>query len=294
MEVILGKLAGFCNGVRNAVEKTEELLKNRDKIYCLGELAHNKQVIKDLENDGLIIVDDLNEVPNNSEVIFRAHGVTKSVYQLAKEKNLTVYDYSCVRVIKLHEDVENMNNNDYYIFLFGDNNHPEVIGTKSFANSEEITVLKDIKEVDSAINNLKKSNLNKLYICAQTTFSLKKFDELVSIIEEKLEKNNNDDNIEIKINKSICEVTEIRQMETENLAREVDFMVIIGGKNSSNTIKLYEISKKNCKRAIHIETKEELENVDFSKVSKVGVMAGASTPKKSINEVIEYLNKRSM
>ena len=156
MEVILGKLAGFCNGVRNAVEKTEELLKNRDKIYCLGELAHNKQVIKDLENDGLIIVDDLNEVPNNSEVIFRAHGVTKSVYQLAKEKNLTVYDYSCVRVIKLHEDVENMNNNGYYIFLFGDNNHPEVIGTKSFANSEEITVLKDLKEVDSAINNLKK------------------------------------------------------------------------------------------------------------------------------------------
>lgn len=294
MEVILGKLAGFCNGVRNAVEKTEELLKNRDKIYCLGELAHNKQVIKDLENDGLIIVDDLNEVPNNSEVIFRAHGVTKNVYQLAKEKNLTVYDYSCVRVIKLHEDVENMNNNGYYIFLFGDNNHPEVIGTKSFANSEEITVLKDLKEVDSAINNLKKSNLNKLYICAQTTFSLKKFDELVSIIEEKLEKNNNDDNIEIKINKSICEATEIRQMETENLAREVDFMVIIGGKNSSNTIKLYEISKKNCKRAIHIETKEELENVDFSKASKVGVMAGASTPKKSINEVIEYLNKRSM
>ena len=294
MEVILGKLAGFCNGVRNAVEKTEELLKNRDKIYCLGELAHNKQVIKDLENDGLIIVDDLNEVPNNSEVIFRAHGVTKSVYQLAKEKNLTVYDYSCVRVIKLHEDVENMNNNGYYIFLFGDNNHPEVIGTKSFANPEEITVLKDLKEVDSAINNLKKSNLNKLYICAQTTFSLKKFDELVSITEEKLEKNDNDDNIEIKTNKSICEATEIRQMETENLAREVDFMVIIGGKNSSNTIKLYEISKKNCKRAIHIETKEELENVDFSKVSKVGVMAGASTPKKSIDEVIEYLNKRSM
>ena len=294
MEVILGKLAGFCNGVRNAVEKTEELLKNRDKIYCLGELAHNKQVIKDLENDGLIIVDDLNEVPNNSEVIFRAHGVTKSVYQLAKEKNLIVYDYSCVRVIKLHEDVENMNNNGYYIFLFGDNNHPEVIGTKSFANPEEITVLKDLKEVDSAINNLKKSNLNKLYICAQTTFSLKKFDELVSIIEEKLEKNDNDDNIEIKINKSICEATEIRQMETENLAKEVDFMVIIGGKNSSNTVKLYEISSKNCKDAIHIETKKELENIDFSKVSKVGVMAGASTPKKSIDEVIEYLNKRSM
>lgn len=292
MEVVVGKLAGFCNGVRNAVEKTGELLENRDKIYCLGELAHNKQVIKDLENDGLIIVDDLNEVPNNSEVIFRAHGVTKSVYQLAKEKNLTVYDYSCVRVIKLHEDVENMNNNGYYIFLFGDNNHPEVIGTKSFANSEEITVLKDLKEVDSAINNLKKSNLNKLYICAQTTFSLKKFDEFVSIVEEKLKKYNND--IDIKINKSICEATEIRQMETENLAKKVDFMVIIGGKNSSNTVKLYEISSKNCKDAIHIETKKELENIDFSNINKVGVMAGASTPKKSIDEVIEYLNKRSM
>ena len=292
MEVVVGKLAGFCNGVRNAVEKTEELLKNRDKIYCLGELAHNKQVIKDLENDGLIIVDDLNEVPNNSEVIFRAHGVTKSVYQLAKEKNLTVYDYSCVRVIKLHEDVENMNNKGYYVFLFGDEEHPEVIGTKSFAKSEEITVLKDKEEIDNAINNFKNSNLNKLYICAQTTFSLKKFDEFVSIVEKKLKKYNND--IDIKINKSICEATEIRQMETENLAKKVDFMVIIGGKNSSNTVKLYEISSKNCKDAIHIETKKELENIDFSKVSKVGVMAGASTPKKSIDELIEYLNKRSM
>ena len=292
MEVVVGKLAGFCNGVRNAVEKTGELLENRDKIYCLGELVHNKQLVDDLKKEGLIIVNDISEVPDNSEVIFRAHGVTKNIYQLAKEKNLTVYDYSCVRVIKLHEDVENMSNEGYYIFLFGDNNHPEVIGTKSFANSEEITVLKDLKEVDSAINNLKKSNLNKLYICAQTTFSLKKFDEFVSIVEEKLKKNNND--IDIKINKSICEATEIRQMETENLAKEVDFMVIIGGKNSSNTVKLYEISSKNCKDAIHIETKKELENIDFSKVSKVGVMAGASTPKKSIDEVIEYLNKRSM
>lgn len=292
MEVVVGKLAGFCNGVRNAVEKTGELLENRDKIYCLGELVHNKQLVDDLKKEGLIIVNDISEVPDNSEVIFRAHGVTKNIYQLAKEKNLTVYDYSCVRVIKLHEDVENMSNKGYYVFLFGDEEHPEVIGTKSFAKSEEITVLKDKEEIDNAINNFKNSNLNKLYICAQTTFSLKKFDEFVSIVEEKLKKYNND--IDIKINKSICEATEIRQMETENLAKEVDFMVIIGGKNSSNTVKLYEISSKNCKDAIHIETKKELENIDFSKVSKVGVMAGASTPKKSIDEVIEYLNKRSM
>lgn len=292
MEVVVGKLAGFCNGVRNAVEKTEELLENKDKIYCLGELVHNKQLVDDLKKEGLIIVNDISEVPDNSEVIFRAHGVTKNIYQLAKEKNLTVYDYSCVRVIKLHEDVENMSNKGYYVFLFGDEEHPEVIGTKSFAKSEEITVLKDKEEIDNAINNFKKSNLNKLYICAQTTFSLKKFDEFVRIVEEKLKKYNND--IDIIINKSICEATEIRQMETENLAKKVDFMVIIGGKNSSNTVKLYEISSKNCKDAIHIETKKELENIDFSKVSKVGVMAGASTPKKSIDEVIEYLNKRSM
>ena len=292
MEVVVGKLAGFCNGVRNAVEKTEELLENKDKIYCLGELVHNKQLVDDLKKEGLIIVNDISEVPDNSEVIFRAHGVTKNIYQLAKEKNLTVYDYSCVRVIKLHEDVENMSNEGYYVFLFGDEEHPEVIGTKSFAKSEEITVLKDKEEIDNAINNFKNSNLNKLYICAQTTFSLKKFDEFVSIVEEKLKKYNND--IDIIINKSICEATEIRQMETENLAKKVDFMVIIGGKNSSNTVKLYEISSKNCKDAIHIETKKELENIDFSKVSKVGVMAGASTPKKSIDEVIEYLNKRSM
>lgn len=289
MEIILGKLAGFCNGVQSAVENTEELLKNREKMYCVGELAHNRQVMEELEKEGLIVVDNIEDVKNNSEVIFRAHGMPKEAYEKAKEKKIDVHDFSCTRVKILHEDVENANKEGYYIFLLGEKTHPEVIGTESFAKDGEVTVLKSLEDIESAIVNFKKSDIDKLYICAQTTFSLKKFDDIVEEIKEKLK----DTNVEIKINKSICEATELRQKETERLAKEVDFMVIIGGKQSSNTKKLFEISSTNCKRAIHIETKDELEDIDFSCINKVGVMAGASTPKKSIEEVIDFLNKRS-
>ena len=289
MEIILGKLAGFCNGVQSAVENTEELLKNKEKMYCIGELAHNKQVMEDLEKEGLNVVENIEEIEDNTEVIFRAHGMPKEAYVRAEEKNVKVYDFSCAKVKLLHEKVEKANRDGYYIFLLGKESHPEVIGTRSFSKQEEICVLKDFDEIDNAIKDLKKSNMNKLYICAQTTFSLSKFDEMVGIIKEKIYGTN----IEVEVNKSICEATELRQKETERLAKEVDFMVIIGGKNSSNTIKLYEISSKNCKNAIHIETKEELKKVDFSNINKVGVMAGASTPKKSIEDVIDFLNKRS-
>lgn len=283
MEIIVGKLAGFCRGVTVAVESTEKLLKEKNKIYCLGELAHNKQVMENLEKSGLIVIDNLSDVENGSEVIFRAHGMPKSAYEEAEKRNIDIYDYTCVRVKLIHNQVEEACNEGKYIFLLGDKKHPEIIGTKGFADENKIYVIQTEEDIEDAISSLKNSGIKKLYIAAQTTYSVKAFKEITEEIKKRLE------NISIEINNSICEATELRQKETEELSKVVDYMIIVGGKNSSNTKKLYEISERNCKNAIHIETKEELKNIDFKPCKKIGIMAGASTPKSSIEGVREYL-----
>lgn len=285
MEIIVGKLAGFCRGVTVAVESTEKLLKEKNKIYCLGELAHNKQVMENLEKSGLIVIDNLSDVENGSEVIFRAHGMPKSAYEEAEKRNIDIYDYTCVRVKLIHNQVEEACNEGKYIFLLGDKKHPEIIGTKGFADENKIYVIQTEEDIEDAISSLENSGIKKLYIAAQTTYSVKAFKEITEEIKKRLEK----ENISIEINNSICEATELRQKETEELSKVVDYMIIVGGKNSSNTKKLYEISERNCKNAIHIETKEELKNIDFKPCKKIGIMAGASTPKSSIEGVREYL-----
>ena len=287
MEIIIGKLAGFCGGINSAVSKTEKLLVDKEKIYCLGELTHNKQVMEKLEKSGLIVIEKLEDIENNTEVIFRAHGMPKNAYDEAKKRNIKVYDCTCPRVLALHEQIEKESKKGKYIFLLGEEGHPEIVGTMGFADKNNLFLLQTINDVENAIKDLLASKRTELYILSQTTFSLRKFDEIVEKIIQKLEKKG----IDIEINNSICEATELRQKETEKISQIVDYMIIIGGKNSSNTRKLYEISEKNCKNAIHIETKDELKNIDFSNYKKIGIMAGASTPKSSIAGVKEYLNE---
>ncbi len=287
MEIVVGKMAGFCMGITRAVENTEKLLDNTE-IFCIGELTHNKQVMEELEAKGLKVKENIEEVKDSSKVIFRAHGMTKMSYIRAKEKKLEIHDFTCPKVLALHDILEHKNNDGKFIFLLGEKYHPEIIGTKSFADEESIFVIETEDDIKNAIDSLRKSNKKSLFILSQTTFSLKKFDDLVEKIKENIE--NKD--IDIEVYNSICTATELRQKETENISKEVDFMVIIGGKNSSNTRKLYDISSKNTK-AIHIETKEELKDIDFSNFNKIGVMAGASTPKKSIDDTIKYLESRS-
>lgn len=282
MEVIIGKSSGFCGGVKNSVTKTEKYLSESDnKIDCLGELIHNKQVIKDLESKGLNIIDSID---NTSQVtIIRAHGVEKSVYEIAKNENIELIDLTCPKVLKIHEQVQDFSNRNYFIFLFGFKDHPETIGTFSFCG-KNACIIENADNINDAIITFKSSGLKDLLIIAQTTFSLKLFDEMCSIICDTLGSNYN-----IHIEKSICNATSIRQIETKELAKKVDLMIIIGGKNSSNTLKLYDISLENCKNAIHIETKDEL-NLDFvKKFNKIGIMAGASTPEYIIQDVYNFI-----
>lgn len=288
MKVIVGKLSGFCHGVKTAVEGAENLV-GKKKIYCIGEIAHNRQVVSRLEDNGLITVDDIEEVPEGAEVIFRAHGMPRSAYKFAKNKKMIVHDLTCSGVKIVQNKVKTKSKEGKYIILYGDINHPEIIGTRSFTSEDNIYVLQSEEEIEGAIKAIEASKKDA-YIVAQTTFSLKKFDELTNIIKSRC----NEKRIKVEVDNTICNATEGRQKETEKISQSVDYMIIIGGKNSSNTKKLFDISKRNCKNSIHIETKDELENIDFSRYEKVGIMAGASTPKKSINDLVEFLKNKSL
>lgn len=288
MEIIVGKTAGFCYGVKRAVEGSIEQVKNagNEIVYCLGEIVHNKQVIYNLEQNGIKFIEDANEINNiNSKVIIRAHGIEKNIYDILKNKKVEMMDYTCPNVLKIHKMAEEYERQGFYIFLLGTENHPEIIGTKSYCG-KNFSLIKDENDVDIAIQDFVNSKIKKLLVISQTTYSMKKFENIKKLIEENV---NND--IELIIKNTICLATEQRQKETKELSSKVDMMLIIGGKNSSNTKKLFEIASENCKNTICIETKDELEKVKFDKILKIGIMAGASTPQKSIDEVINYINR---
>ena len=286
MEIIVGKTSGFCYGVKTTIEKTEKILEDNksDEIYCLGELVHNKTIIDDFKAKGIKFVNDIEEAKKTT--IIRAHGIEKNIYEKAKRRNIELIDLTCPSVLKIHEIVEKYAKNDYYIFLVGKKEHPETIGTYSFCGKNSCIISKG-SDVEKALENFSKTNLDKTLIIVQTTYSKKEFEEIVEKIKENLPQN-----ILLEIKNTICKATELRQEETKSMSKKVDLMVIVGGKNSSNTNKLYEIAKANCKKAIFVETKEEIDKNTIRDFERVGIMAGASTPQKSIDEIIEKLKSK--
>lgn len=281
MEIIIGKTAGFCYGVKRAVDGANQELKKGETIYCLGELVHNKQVIEQLRKKGIKFINKIEE--SKGTTIIRSHGVPKETYQKAEKLGITLKDYTCPNVSKIHKIVEQYKNDGYYICLCGILNHPENIGTISHAG-ENCTIIEKEDEIPEAIRKIKKSKVNRVLLVSQTTYSIEKFLKIEQILKKNLPQE-----IELNVKNTICMATQNRQEEMKKIARQVDYMVIIGGKNSSNTKKLYEIANKNGK-AVCIETAEELDIEEISKYNKIGIMAGASTPKESIEKVIEKLH----
>lgn len=280
MKITIGKTSGFCNGVQNTVKKAENALGN-EKVYCLGEIVHNERVIHELEANGMITINKIEDAPNNSKVIIRAHGELKETYDRAKEKNLEILDLTCGKIkairVKISKKLE-----DHYIIIIGKKNHPESLGVLSFSgdNSNIIEDKEDINEIIDKVNN---SLLNKIYIVSQTTFNSDKFDELISIIKNKTTK-------EVIVDKTICDATSKRQNETRELSKIVDTMIIVGGKKSSNTKELEIIAKENCDNVILIQEKNDLNNNQIVG-EHIGIMAGASTPTILVEEIIEELKQ---
>lgn len=281
MEVVLGKTAGFCYGVKNAVEGAKKELENdKEKVYCLGEIVHNKQVVDELKKNGMVFIENIENA--NGKTIIRAHGVKKEVYEYASKNNIELIDCTCPKVLKIHELAEELSNKDYYILVIGEKSHAEVVGTFSFCKNGE--VIENIEQLQARIDDLNKKE--KLAVLTQTTYNLQKFLQIEQYLKENIK-------TRLEIYNGICNATESRQKETEKISKDVEYMVIIGGKKSSNTNKLYEIAQRNCKNAIKIEEVSELYNENFANINKIGVMAGASTPQESIEEVINYLKERN-
>lgn len=284
MNIIVGKNSGFCAGVKHTITKAkEELSKSENGIDCLGEIIHNEQVVNDLEELGLRIINKIEDA--KGKVIIRAHGIAKDVYDHSKKHNIELIDLTCPNVVKIHNQVEKLSKSGYFIFLFGVKNHPETIGTYSFCGKNSY-ILEGIDDISPALNSLKTSNLNNVLIISQTTFSLNLFEKMTKMVLDELGNNFN-----VQVEKSICNATDLRQKEAFEISSKVQLMIIIGGKNSSNTKKLYEVSKENCKNVLSIQTKDDLDINFVKQFENVGVIAGASTPDYIIQDVINTLSK---
>ena len=276
MNVKIAKNAGFCFGVKRAMNMAwHELEESENGIYALGPLIHNKQAVSVYEDKGLMTVNNLDEIPQHEHVIIRSHGVGKNVYLEAKSKNITVIDTTCPFVTKIHNLAKDFSDKGYRIIVIGDKNHPEVIGINGWCNEDAI-ILKTLEEVE----NLHLSNDSKYCVVAQTTINLDLYEQIVERLSKKSE------NIIFK--NTICAATKQRQQSAKEISNDVDCMVVVGGKHSSNTQKLVNI----CSEVVPtfaIETKEELDIDELKKFNIVGITAGASTPDWIINEVTEYI-----
>lgn len=276
----VGKYAGFCGGVTNSVTKTEKYLNEYNNLYCLGELVHNKQVIESLEEKGLKTIESLAEVEDNSNVIIRAHGVANSIYEEASKRNINLIDLTCPKVLKIHDKVSEYRDKGYFIILVGSKAHPEVIGTISFCGDKSI-VIEDLNDIEEVNNIIKSNNYKDVVIFAQTTIKESLFDEIVDCLKENIQ--------DLVVENTICNATHLRQQECLEMAKASDCMIIIGGKNSSNTKKLYEVASSVCPNTYLVETYKELDFNELKKYENIGIMAGASTPKTSIDEVVNNL-----
>ena len=285
MEVKVAKTAGFCFGVQRAVDKVYELIDScQDRLFTLGPIIHNEEVVNDLEKKGVRVAseEELKTLPKGSTVVIRSHGVGKKVYDQLKECGLSYVDVTCPFVLKIHRIVEKESKAGSHIVIIGDPDHPEVVGICGWCIGSYTVICTKQDALDFVPPESK-----NVCIVSQTTFNYNKFKDLVEILSKK-RYDNTVLNI-LNILNTICYATEERQREAKSIAGEVDTMLVVGGRHSSNTQKLFEICKKECENTYYIQTPVDLDSDMFQCSSYVGITAGASTPKKIIEEVQEHV-----
>ena len=275
MEITVAKSAGFCFGVQRAVDSVyKELEENSGKIYTFGPIIHNEQVVEDLNKRGIEVIDTVEQLKKIKEgtVVIRSHGVAKEIYDILEQQKLKMVDATCPFVKKIHNIVLDESNNGKTIIIIGNDNHPEVEGIKGWVNGEVIVINKE-----EQIEKLSLLEQTKACIVSQTTFNHNKFKYLVEIIRKK--------GYDITVVNTICNATHVRQVEAQKISSKVDGMIVIGGKNSSNTQKLYDICRNECENTFYVQTVKDLNLHELKSLKSIGITAGASTPKNIIEEV---------
>ena len=279
MEIILAKSAGFCFGVKRAIDIATDVAKNSSMdIYTLGPLIHNDQVVNNLKEIGVNEINEIFSIPQNAEVIIRTHGVSRKTYDELRNRSIEYIDATCPFVKKIHRIVYEYYNKGYKIIIVGDTEHPEVMGINGWCMDSAIIV--NSPEQFSEI-----SLTNEVCLVAQTTFSLEMWEKIKKIAKNSCK--------EVLIFDTICSATEERQNEAKIIASKVEAMLVIGGRHSSNTKKLVDICRAVCPETYHIETLSELPPAVLHKCI-IGVTAGASTPEWIIKEVIGNMSEEKI
>ena len=279
MKVILAKTAGFCYGVNRAVELAEKQNASEKKTVTLGPLIHNPSVVENLKEKGIFCAKNENEIEENTRVIVRTHGISKAIFSKLQDKSCEIIDATCPFVKKIHNFVEKYSNISYNIIVTGYENHPEVDGILGWC--ENATVISSVNDAENYV-----SDNEKILVVSQTTFEKQLFEDITDVIKKKYPI--------AEIINTICSATAERQVETLTLSKECDAMVVIGGKNSSNTNRLYDIASKYCNKVLLVEDASELNTNEFKDAQKIGVTAGASTPAYIIKEVIKMLEEKEL
>ncbi|ALB46256.1 bifunctional 4-hydroxy-3-methylbut-2-enyl diphosphate reductase/30S ribosomal protein S1 [Clostridium beijerinckii] len=277
-KVILAKNSGFCFGVQRAVNEAIRIQKEHNlKIYTLGPLIHNNDVVKYLEENNIFSIEfeEIDKLNKGDTIVIRSHGVSETVLDTLEQKELKVINATCPFVANIQKKVKKYSKEGYHIVILGDKNHPEVIGINGWCDDKAI-ITKD--------GTFDEENMpHKVCVVSQTTEKMKNWEETLKNLSYARE---------ILAFNTICAATDVRQRSTNKISQKTDAMIVIGGKNSSNTTKLYQIAKENCENTIHIENAKDLP-ISFIKnnnINKIGVTAGASTPDWIIREVLDIMN----
>ncbi len=282
MKITLAKTAGFCFGVNRAVKMVYELLDSGKKVCTLGPIIHNPQMVEELSARGVRIVNSPKEVGQNETLVIRSHGVTDSVYTELKTNNTDFADATCPFVAKIHKIVSQKSREGYTVIVAGDANHQEVIGICGHVFGD-VFVIANPNELEDLLKNHNNFNQNRVIMVSQTTFNAEIWDEC----QKKLKKVCTN----AEIFDTICNATSMRQQEAAELSAENDVMIVVGGRHSSNTSKLFDVCKANCDKTYLIENASELKDIVFNGCGRVGVVAGASTPAGIIKEVIKTMSE---
>lgn len=277
-EVKVAKSAGFCFGVRRAVDMVYGEVSKGGKVCTLGPIIHNEQVVADMEKKGVTVAHDIDSIGEDGEttVIIRSHGISREVMEKLEKKNVRIVDATCPFVSKIHHIVLEKYNEGYNIVVVGNASHPEVKGICGWCGNSA-----DVLGSAEEAHEYSRHKGKKLCIVSQTTFNYKKFQDIVDILLKK--------SYDILVMNTICNATEERQTEAGTIARQSDAMLVIGGKHSSNTQKLFEICKRVCPDTYFIQTLDDLDLKKLQSFRSVGITAGASTPNNIIKEVQSYV-----
>lgn len=275
-KLIVAKNIGFCFGVKRSVKMAEKLLKKYSFLYSIGDIVHNPIVIEKLKEKGLKVVENEKEI-EKVPFIIRSHGLGMEKIEKLKKKEIEIYDATCPFVKRVHQLVKKLDNQNYFIIIIGNKFHPEIKAVREYGKRS--VVFENFK-------TLRKNKFSKIAVIGQTTLSFSGYMEVV----EKLIRNLKFE--KILIYNTICKVTEERQKEAEEISRKVDLMLVVGGKKSSNTKKLFEICKKINRNTLHIEKMGELCKISFYKIKSIGITSGTSTPDYFIREVAEYIKNK--